>query len=108
MTLNPHYRSICERALKAWGTEKQVDMMIEEIGELLSALGKCKRGRTKTGPVVEELADLQIVLWQMIILFGEDHVKKHIDEKIKRTEAKIEEREREKQKVKSDDEVHLY
>lgn len=58
------------QAVQKFGKESQCRMMIEEMSELTKALCKLPRG----GPVenvLEEMADVQIMLDQMKLLFGD-------------------------------------
>ena len=59
-------------ALECWGAEFQRSMFHEEIGEVLTAMSHEKRGRCGKEAVLEELADLQIMLNQMVVLYGTD------------------------------------
>jgi hypothetical protein len=73
-------------ALECWGAEFQKSMFHEEIGEVLT-----KRGRCEKEAVLEELADLQIMLNQMVVLYGTDEEFQHIfDVKIHRLIGRIE------------------
>lgn len=58
------------KAIRTFGKESQCRMMIEEMSELTKALCKLPRD----GPVenvLEEMADVQIMLDQMKLLFGD-------------------------------------
>lgn len=60
---------ILRHAIRVFGKESQCRMMIEEMSELTKALCKLPRG----GPVenvLEEMADVQIMLDQMRLIFG--------------------------------------
>ena len=65
-------RCICD-----YGTQPQVDMMIEEMSELTKAV--CKLARANIGAeaelavasIREEMADVQIMLDQMKVMFGD-------------------------------------
>ena len=60
-------------ALEQYGRDTQIDMMIEEMSELAKALMKYRRhvyDDIFQREVQEEIADVQIVLDQMKILFG--------------------------------------
>jgi len=58
----PH---LYRRALAAWGIPAQLDMLHEEIGELLTAIGHHKRGRNTVADVAGEIADVRIMLEQL-------------------------------------------
>lgn len=64
---------ILEKAVETYGAGPQIDMMIEEMSELTKAL--CKYRRAPTGrtfdDVLEEMADVQIMLNQMALVFGD-------------------------------------
>lgn len=56
-----------QQALTKFGEQKQKDMLIEEMSELTQALLKDRRGRESNIP--EEIADVQIVLDQIKLLY---------------------------------------
>ena len=70
---------ILEAAVKTFGKAAQVDMMIEEMSELTKALLKWRRAalidgdntEDKYNAVLEEMADVQIMLNQMALIFGD-------------------------------------
>ena len=72
--LTAHERAvIIWRAVKTYGNIAQIGMLHEEMGELMVAINKYKRaGYTDeaVAHVREEIADVQIMLDQMRILFG--------------------------------------
>ena len=62
---------ILEKAVDTYGAQAQIDMMIEEMSELTKALCKYRREATKHTfeNVLEEMADVQIMLNQMALVF---------------------------------------
>ena len=68
-------RDIMLRAIHRYGEAAQIDMAVEEMAELTKALCKVKRatpGATTTAAianVIEEMADVQIMLDQLRIIF---------------------------------------
>ena len=60
------------KVMEAWGINAQVDMVMEETGEMLAALGKGKRGRVPKEEIITELADVSIMMEQMAVFFGLD------------------------------------
>lgn len=72
-----HREKILQDAVRTWGRDAQSLMMIEEMSELTKAICKLYRaaGFTNNGAAVEaireEMADVQIMLDQMRIMFGE-------------------------------------
>ena len=67
VTLNP--REIYMKALMNWGEENQITMVFEEMSELQKELCKHMRGQKVTGAIAEEIADVEIMLDQMKLLF---------------------------------------
>ena len=59
--------TIHQRALNKFGEQNQKNMAIEEMSELTQALMKERRGRESN--VAEEIADLKVVLDQLMILY---------------------------------------
>lgn len=72
-----------------FGFENQVIMVSEECGELLSALGKFMRGRCDKDTVITELADVSIMVEQMVSQFGLDDFMTERDIKIKRLKERL-------------------
>ena len=61
--------AICQAALETFGKELQVTMAIEEMSELTKELCKNSRGQENPTHIAEEIADVQIMLQQMVMLF---------------------------------------
>lgn len=79
-TKEPGERStLLQRAVNTWGRFAQVDMMIEEMSELTKALLKERRVpplptsglENAIANIREEMADVQIVLDQMKLIYGD-------------------------------------
>lgn len=60
---------IYAEAVNKWGHNLQFDMLIEECAELISAMNRLKRGRSDLLPLLEEIADVEIMLGQMRCIF---------------------------------------
>lgn len=81
-------KHIYDQALSQYGISAQVDMLIEEMAELMVALLHDRRGRETNIP--EEIADVQIMLEQIIQFFGiENAVKEQKDRKIMRLSERL-------------------
>jgi hypothetical protein len=73
-------REILGLAIERYGAEAQTDMAIEEMSELTKALLKYRRsqhgdktcGNNLVGNIVEEIEDVQIMLDQMMLIYGRD------------------------------------
>lgn len=82
---------VLKEAIKCWGADKQIDMIIEECGELIVALQKLKRGG-KTDHVIDEIADVSIMMKQAGIIFGASAqlaIQERMEFKINRLKGRI-------------------
>ena len=61
---------IYRRALEVWGADLQTLVAIEEMAELQKELCKNRRGRENRVAIAEEIADVQIMLEQMVMLYN--------------------------------------
>ncbi len=78
------------KAIATYGIESQVDKAIEEMSELTKALLKERRCCGSRAAVCEEIADVYIMLLQMMLIFEEKKkIAECIDYKIKRLEKRI-------------------
>ena len=59
------------RAINTYGEQPQVDVAIEEMSELTKALLKYRIGFATLDEIREEAGDVQIMLDQMRIIFGD-------------------------------------
>jgi len=76
-------------ALTFYGHQIQIDMMTEECGELITVLNHWRRARATKEDVAAEIADVEIVLTQMKMIFGVELVKKKRLEKLERLKERI-------------------
>jgi hypothetical protein len=85
-------------ALSEWGIEAQITMIFEEMAELQKELCKFlrddieshKKYVVRVASIAEELADCEIMLEQMKILFQcEEGVKFHKIEKLRRLKKRL-------------------
>lgn len=69
-------RALLDRAITTYGAPAQMDMAVEEMAELTKAICKVKRvscaaeAKAALENAVEEMADVQIMLDQLRIIFG--------------------------------------
>ena len=61
-------RQLYRCALDTWGPDAQTLMIMEEMSELQKELCKHARGKDNLEAIVKEIADVQIMLEQMMIL----------------------------------------
>lgn len=63
--------NIYQRALKTWGKEPQMLQVIEEMSELTKEILKnVNRGKDNISELVEETADVEIMLEQLKCCYG--------------------------------------
>lgn len=82
--------NIYDKIIKKFGEEKQIVVAIEELSELQKALCKYLRNKELTYNLLEEIADVTIMLEQLKIIFDIDD--KQVVEEIYKKELRIEER----------------
>lgn len=88
------YRAELEHIIRSFGSKWQDMKAIEEMSELQKELCKDLGGQGNTDHIIEEIADVQIMLNQLMIIYGiqEAELEKRMLEKIKRTYTVIEKR----------------
>lgn len=86
---------LLDKAIQTWGIEAQLEMVIEECLELALALQKLKRLRgdmtQKEKNVIDEIADVKIMIKQAEKMFGSEPVNKRVDFKMKRLKERLSE-----------------
>lgn len=80
---------IYKKAIAQYGVEPQRKMAIEEMAELTNALMKFARGRVTVEDIVEEVADVSIMMQQLGIIYGQKAVDLQIDYKTARLEKRL-------------------
>ena len=60
---------VLQRALDTYGSALQIAMVFEEMSELQKELCKYLRGKYSPANIAEEIADVEIMLEQMKMLF---------------------------------------
>jgi NTP pyrophosphatase (non-canonical NTP hydrolase) len=84
------YRNVLIKAVDSWGIDAQLMMAQEECAELIQAISKFFRKKPQaTEMVIEELADVKIMIAQLELLFDTDEIKKMIEIKIDRLAKRL-------------------
>jgi len=79
-----------EDCMEFWGFEKQARMVQEECAELIIATSHVLRGRENSvKDMIEEIADVYLMLNQMIVYFGEKPIMDVVDFKSNRVRDKL-------------------
>jgi hypothetical protein len=63
-------RDVYAAAVKTCGKEHQLIMCMEEMAELTKELSKNIRGSKNTTSISEEMADVEIMMEQLRVIFG--------------------------------------
>jgi len=87
---NPDYAETLRQATALWGEKFQQEMAVEECAELITSLRHFDRGRTGVMDLLEEVADVTIIVAQLT----QDHnAEKVVDsiiiEKMRRLQLRI-------------------
>lgn len=81
---------ICIKAVQKFGREHQIDKCIEECAELMNELIKQRDKRTTTENVIDEIADVDIMIGQMKYIFGVERCEARKKVKLERLKERIE------------------
>lgn len=81
-----------QNILNAWGEFSQVNMLEEELLELALCLVRLYRGRSSREDIIEEIADVELMIEQVKFIFGIkkediDHIKNY---KLNRLKQRLE------------------
>lgn len=89
-TIEQDRLDIYNKASEVWGKALQIDLCVEELAELIQALCKLKRGKSGE-KVIEELADVYIMLEQIRFLLNSDQeIEQMIAYKLSRLKKRVE------------------
>lgn len=82
---------VLQRALDTYGSTLQIAMVFEEMSELQKELCKYLRGKYSPANIAEEIADVEIMLEQMKMLFCcADDVRNERRRKVERLKDRLE------------------
>ena len=83
--MKKYQKNVCHSIANHYGIANQMPIAIEEMSELTKEICKYIRGNDNLNDLVEEIADVQIMVRQLITLFEvEIQVDKMIDYKLER------------------------
>ncbi len=85
------YRDLYMKTIDKWGEEAQYDQMIEECAELIATLQHFARGKVAQDVVIDELADVFLMVGQLTYMFGEDPLHAAVDNKVAKLKLLLEE-----------------
>ena len=79
-----------QATLDKWGTDAQYDQMVEECAELIIALKHFRRGKVSEQVVIDELADVTLMLGQLSWMFGPEQVNEAVQKKLQKLNTLLE------------------
>lgn len=81
---------VLQRALDTYGSTLQIAMVFEEMSELQKELCKYLRGKCSPASIAEEIADVEIMIEQMKMLFCcTDDVRNERRRKVERLKERL-------------------
>ncbi len=81
---------VYQEAIETWGKDVQVQIAIEEVNELGAELSRHLRGRGDSAAICEEIADVEIMLEQLRLVFGDGPIDTAKDAKLGRLRDRLE------------------
>ena len=89
--------NIYKRIVDTWGVESQLNMVIEEMGELLQSISKFRRSYNKDDEtkakaydhLCEEVADVENMMNQMRYMLDADKIDAYKEAKLERISKKL-------------------
>ena len=77
--------------IEYYGSNHQLGIAMEELAELIQAISKMMRGEQNTDHLIEEIADVEIMIHQLKIIFGifDYEVDREMDFKIDRLSERM-------------------
>ena len=79
------FYQVCASAVQTYGADAQLCQIQEEAAELIAAISHFRRGRQGSREeLLDELADMDIMLEQARVIFGDDAVTSAATPKIER------------------------
>jgi NTP pyrophosphatase (non-canonical NTP hydrolase) len=78
---------IYQATLAKWGEEAQYDQAVEECAELIASLKHFKRQKVEADTIINELADVTLMVGQLTWMFGPDRVEAAITAKLAKLQA---------------------
>lgn len=82
--------AIYESAISLYGTQLQSIVALEELSELQKEICKMQRGCGNAEHLAEEIADVQIMLWQLTMMHNLTNVTDYVHAKTARLAVRIE------------------
>jgi NTP pyrophosphatase (non-canonical NTP hydrolase) len=81
------HRDLYARTIEKWGETAQHQQAVEECAELIATLQHFARGKVARDVVIDELADVYLMVGQLIYMFGEEDFNRAVEKKITKLHA---------------------
>lgn len=78
-----------QKVIDKWGVNAQLVMVVEECSELIKEITKEFRGGSRN--IIEEIADVEIMVEQLRVIYGVENVDKIKGQKLKRLYRRLNE-----------------
>lgn len=83
-------RELYLKAVNTFGANQQIIKAMEELGELSTALARYfTKSKSNTSNINEEIADVEIMLNQLRLIFSNAEIDKHKKEKLERLKGVV-------------------
>ena len=79
-----------QKTIDKWGKEAQFDQMTEECAELIVSLQHFHRGKIDQQAVIDEIADVTLMLGQLTWMFGPEQIEAAVQKKLKKLDKLLE------------------
>lgn len=91
MKFTEEQKGIMQNAVRKYGVDAQDDIAIEEMSELTKAIIKNRRYKTfaTLENLYEELADVYIMLEQIMMSLDKDRVQSYVNSKLERLNERL-------------------
>jgi NTP pyrophosphatase (non-canonical NTP hydrolase) len=91
MKFTEEQKNIMQNAVRKYGVDAQDDIAIEEMSELTKAIIKNRRYKTfaTLENLYEELADVYIMLEQIMMSLDKDRVESYVNSKLERLNERL-------------------
>ena len=89
MALTQEQERLLARAVEVYGAPDQWGMVLEECGELVAAINRRNRGRITDDQLLEEVADVIVMVEQARQMLGASRVDRMIAKKLDRLEKRL-------------------
>ncbi|APX98652.1 nucleoside triphosphate pyrophosphohydrolase family protein [Natronorubrum daqingense] len=83
-------KEVLRGAVEVWGEDLQIQIAIEELSELTTELARRQRGRESYSATVEEIADVQLCLDQLKLMYNPEQVEMAEQDKLERLKRRVE------------------